>query len=262
MTPLPKLGIFGDSFALSEPYLDCVGHRTIWADVLKEKYDVENFGRSGSSLYYSYKLFIENHKKFDHIIFIATDPGRIQIPERSLHISHCDSDCDYQFVPSYEQAKKILTEIKHIDRTSTSVQAAKEYMLHIQDYEYETYVQKLIIEDIIKERKDIIVIPAFEWSWHPGPFDWNLSQIEIKENNYWNIDHHWFQTWKGKNYCDVRCCHMTQENNIIFGNMVLNWLGGSPINFDLNIFVTPKRENYIVKRDELMRMYEDRNKKF
>ena len=74
---IETLGIFGDSYAV-----DYHGHRIqdpdqkyvdkAWVNMIKNDYTVTNYAKSGSSIYYSYKLFMENHMKHDNIMFIVS----------------------------------------------------------------------------------------------------------------------------------------------------------------------------------------------
>jgi hypothetical protein len=42
---------------------------------------------------------------------------------------------------------------------------------------------------------------------------------------------------------------MTEENNIIFANVVSRWIEGEPINLNLDEFVTPNASRYISLRN-------------
>lgn len=70
-----------------------------------------------------------------------------------------------------------------------------------------------------------------------------MSQIMKKEQQAWGFD----IVPEGK-YIDYRTCHMTEENNIIFANLVSRWIEGEPMNLNLNEFVTPSMERYIKPR--------------
>ena len=68
-----KIGIFGDSFAdtLVCDKEEVSKHNIIgWPDLLKTEYNIVNFSRGGTSLFYSYMLFKEKQTDFDKIIFV------------------------------------------------------------------------------------------------------------------------------------------------------------------------------------------------
>jgi len=67
-----KLGVFGDSFA------QCSVTYSGWPDDLSKMINlpIDNFGRAGTSLWYSYKKFLENFKNYSHIVFTYTNPHR------------------------------------------------------------------------------------------------------------------------------------------------------------------------------------------
>ena len=67
-----KLGVFGDSFA--QPSIKYGG----WPNDLSQMVNLplDNFANAGTSLWYSYKLFLENYKNYSHIVFTYTNPHR------------------------------------------------------------------------------------------------------------------------------------------------------------------------------------------
>jgi len=84
---MKKIAIYGDSFGnmrLENFQGDLRDRGLGWPEWLEKKYQVTNFAQSGSSLFYSYKLFLENNKDFDYNIFLVTEPNRITIPKESI----------------------------------------------------------------------------------------------------------------------------------------------------------------------------------
>ena len=74
-----NIGLFGDSFACKKMrthkrYEGHPGFANIgkpWFEYLP--HEITSFGESGSDLYYSYNLYLENRHKFDKNIFIFTN---------------------------------------------------------------------------------------------------------------------------------------------------------------------------------------------
>ncbi len=66
------IGIFGDSFA------NCSDKFGGWPKDLGELVNlpVTNHSKPGTSLWFSYKLFLENYKNYSHIVFSYTNPHR------------------------------------------------------------------------------------------------------------------------------------------------------------------------------------------
>ena len=62
-----------------------------------------------------------------------------------------------------------------------------------------------------------------------------LVKVFDMENKHYGIDKHTAHTA----YKDIRHCHMTPQNNLIFANMVKEWLLGNPFVFSLDKFVIP-----------------------
>jgi hypothetical protein len=241
-----KLAVFGDSFAYSTMHEDEVGRRIMWTDVLKEKYDVTNYGRAGSNLYFSYTEFLKNQHLYDYVVLVITGPGRLLIPKDSLYEPH--QDTHFRFLCNYHTAEQHLKEIKNLPEhkhTVRVIEAARDYFLYIQDLEYEICIHKLLIKEILNVRPTTILIPAFVNSWVDGPYNWHMFQIMKKEHQAWGFD----DIVPDEKYKDYRTCHMTEENNIIFANVVSRWIEGEPINLNLDEFVTPNASRYISLRN-------------
>jgi hypothetical protein len=68
-----KIGVFGDSFVDPNPWRE-----TAWVHYLsnEENIEIENFGSSGTSHWWSYKKFLANYTKFDVVIFCHTSHMR------------------------------------------------------------------------------------------------------------------------------------------------------------------------------------------
>lgn len=258
MTQLPKLGIFGDSFG--DP--NHLNSQLYWVDILKEKYIVDNYSVSGSSIYYSYVKFKENHKKYDKIVFLVTGANRIwtrhiyddlasieqtqlsHITDGTLLNQHCDN------------LSKFYPEQKLIIKTFES---AINYYTYLQNYELDIFTAAGLIYEIKNLRPDVLMISALP-SWdknniHPDYLSsiighkHFLIEITFLEHNAMG-----FNGWEDfvkyidkKSLNDIRHCHLTNENNIILGNKMLQWIENNQVTLNLEDFVVPTSFNKFKK---------------
>lgn len=221
-----RIGIFGDSFASN-------GQRSnptaSWIDLLSGMHKVERFGQAGSGLYYSAKLFLENHHLFDKIIFVVTDPCRLYLPDHKI-------DRFSRHIAGLSNAEARIADLKNNDLNELKIlTAAKDYFLYLQNSEYDRYVYDLTINDILSKRSDTILIPTVR----QVPDDFYKSKsvmfdISLKELNSWSKKIDWLTM------IDCRHAHMSEENNEIFFKNVLKWLSGTPVNIDIDDYVQPK----------------------
>jgi len=167
------IGIFGDSFCTPS-----VGnnHKT---DLYHESWiyhlgkPVESYGKGATSQLWSYKQFLENHEKYERIIFCLTGATRFD---------HCGDDKSWngnKLVVGYSQIEMILREGHWKNNKSLPwhdpiywdiprVKAFKEYLLHLQDNTADNLYAQLLIEGILSRRPDTIIIPLGEkpnWPW-------------------------------------------------------------------------------------------------
>lgn len=237
-----KIGIFGDSFAAitsrnhkiykDHPILDNIGKP--WPILLKEKYTtVDNFSQAGSDIYFSYKNFLENYKKYDKNIFVVTSSGRKSIFKNDswLHF------------PNRLLAERINDRSEGIEKYISS--AAIEWFRYILDYKREDFFHKLIVNKINKLDNNCMIIHSFDNYNSLG-----LINIYKMENKSWNTN-----IFPGdRKNIDLRHCHMTKENNEIMSNIISQCIENSQ-EFKLNFsdFLEPKLEdfkNYVLSVQE------------
>lgn len=68
-----KIGIFGDSYA--DCPRRCLGEHG-WPKLLSKKFSVDNYGRSGTSMWWSFEQFLNHCDRYDVIVFSFTSSGR------------------------------------------------------------------------------------------------------------------------------------------------------------------------------------------
>lgn len=212
-----RIAIFGDSFARHM----CDENETLaWWQILAEEYDVTNYGEPGSCLYYSIDLFQKHHKSYDKIIFCMTSAGRIMIPDEQVfrYGGHDVQNMTAMSVVRYVEENKI-------PERRAFFKAALDYFTYIQHRGYDNYTHQLMKDDIQRQRPDGLFVDSFS----------ELGAVFEMENAYYGVD----KQAAHNEFRDIRHCHLTPKNNLIFANMVKDWLLGNPFEFSVDKFVTP-----------------------
>jgi hypothetical protein len=224
-----KIAIFGDSYSSIRGAGNVVYYPS-WATMLSKVYDVRNFSENGSSLYYMKLLFDKHQQDFDKIVFCITAPGRILFKVDTL-MNNPKYDSWYQHIPTIHviEPRMKLPELTDLDRKRYKI--LYEYLLEIQDFEQEQYFHTMLVKDIINQRPDTILIPAFPTSI--------TDQVDCLENI--TVFEDKILNKKTGFYVDSRPCHMSLENNkIIFNNVnetIVN--NHNRINLDIKQFKEP-----------------------
>ena len=228
-----KIGIFGDSFA--DPTQ--MNPTPTWSSILSEKHEVDNYAIMGSNLYYSASLILKTFQRYNKVILVVTQPGRLMIPE-------------YYTVP--EQRKRFIAGIGTIPDLESDIkpnesylnkfyQAARQYLTLLQDLNYEKYIHSLMLKDLSSKISNLILIPAFKDSGAPESIN-SMFDIYLKECKAWG------ETMQSARlYKDIRNCHMTAENNAIFADKVEEWINGAPVYINVDDFVAPANKEFYLK---------------
>lgn len=235
-----KIAVFGDSFAFKAP-----GNTTPnWVDHVRAKYTtVDNYSLSGSSLFYSIQHFYKNHCKYDKILFVVTTPGRILLP------TFISDNLGTNSIPGIATIELWIKRTqKEIDTGNTKnkfklevYQAIKNYFYYVKNHEYDVHVHDLMVDDIIKQRPDVILIPAFKDSHKKYANETTMHDISKKEEFAWNLEYN----LDGR---DSRNSHMTVENNAIFAEQAIKWIQGSSVKINLDDFVTPMNKEFYLRK--------------
>jgi hypothetical protein len=214
-----KVAIYGDSFACINTKWD-VGldnfHLGLsWVEILERNgYEITNFAQSGTAFMFSYEKFLKEHKNYDLNIFVLTAPQRIYIKALDGikifgNLSWPDSEYErVKQLPFYPR-KDIHLEI---------LKSVKTYLELWVDQEMVTHTRHVLVNNLWNLAPNTIVIPAFSDSM--AQTDINLfyvSKHELKlvdEQAYKKFDF---------GYLDCRRkCHLSNENNVVLGNKVLD----------------------------------------
>jgi hypothetical protein len=205
-----KIAIYGDSFA--DPSWNTASYNS-WSELLKNNCDVVNFAKEGSSLWWSYNIFLKENTNFDYNIFVGSIHSRIYVPYSNIHLNASTA--------SWPIKNKLnLGEI---------------YYEHFFHYEREFQINQLMIRDILSYQ-NTIYIPAFEESVPVNLPLVPLNAFSMLEEKYYGYRPY---------YMDNRKCHLTLENNRVIYEKILNVLERkeSMLMLDTHDFVEPS-ENY------------------
>ena len=223
-----KIAIFGDSFGddynmWPYPYL---GVGSSWVDHLRDHdLEIDNYSCGGTSLFYSYQKFISTYEKYDKVIFLVTSPGRISVPLGDITEDFNISALKHKLRNCSDAKRKI------------QLTAIRDYFIYVKNDTFDNLVHKLLLEDILKKHRDILIIPCFENSGIDNQIPlFNISHFEAK---FWNLTD--ILPWSDTEY-DSRKCHMCEENNLMLGQEIHNWVRTGNYNLNQENFKTPTKE--------------------
>jgi hypothetical protein len=227
-----KVAVFGDSWAKELGTENKLNTSPAWWSILSNTYDLTNFGLSGSSTYYSYEKFEEVHNQFDKVIFIASTPGRIHLPnELKLTSMHIGGTKRFQ-VTSLSDAENTLSFLQQRDPSATTdiskLQAIVTYystVMNIKEQELINNMYQRMVKYI--RGNDALVIDSL-------PVLYPISKFET---NHWGID---LPTIFQQGFREHRKCHMSEENNVMLASEINTWLTTGEFNLTTEKFVIPR----------------------
>jgi hypothetical protein len=225
-----KIAVFGDSFAddyhmWPNPY---TGVGPSWVDYLRnQNIEIDNYADGGTSLFYSYQQFISQYQKYDKIIFIVTSPGRLSVPTSDNRTEEFFSsravEIQLKNCIDYERKRKL--------------NAISDYFVYVKNDTFDSVVHKLLIEDISKKHNDILMIPCFVDSGIDEQMP--LRNISAFEAKFWNMNE---ILPNSDTVYDARKCHMCEENNLMLGQEIYNWVKTGNYSLTQENFKTPTKE--------------------
>lgn len=174
---------------------------TYWMDVL----NADTYAHSGSDLYYSYNQFINNHEKYDKCVFVVTTAERI-----STNIYgwiHCNN------IEAAKEKYEFATDKKIKKYFGVLIDVFNEIVY--KDLNRNDLIHQAMLDSIKLIRPDTIFIHAFN----------DLYDVYKQELDSWGLKSKDTQDYK--KYLDLRVCHMTNANNQVLGNYILNNLNTS-----------------------------------
>lgn len=227
-----KIAIYGDSHVANffDPSLN---DDVSYIELLYRKYNLDNYGKGGSSLFFSYQQFLDSHKSYDRVIFVATSPGRFYVdPETNpeLERRHMAS------IGHVEDAIRFYAnDLNHL----TVFKAIRDYMLYAQNNKEVQSFHNLMLADIKLKRPDVIL------------FD--RQQYQDTDFNFWNISNDRVADVYN-DYIDVRHCHLSKEKHLIFYELLEDSLAsGKEIDYSklLNIKPSKSFEQYFLSNQDI-----------
>lgn len=219
---MESIGIYGDSWADPEH-----GHdfNPLLSDLAwcKRFKNASIYAKGGSSIYFSYNLFMQTHERHDSIIFVATNPGRWHLPiqagDREFHLNAPATVRHFR-----EQGYK-LNNLTMTGELDSKLRALEQFYLELSDFDADQQICSLMIDRVMAVRPDTVLVMSHNAGWHNS---WSLLSkyympmcesfgAEYKhkvERNFGIMPH------PEKNMI----CHMTAETNEIVYNHVTHRL--------------------------------------
>ena len=235
-----KIGIFGDSFAAPKYDHPLNDTATTWVECLGKNYYVKTFGINGASLFYSMQLFLKNHHLFDRNIFAITNPHRFVIPDHKQVLpKHMRFICGLNSVEIFEAAIKNKTQ-KNKKEILELLNHAKNYIIHVQDKEFNEYAHNLLMDQIKRIRPDTILVPCFYDSLIELDGSLPLAAGVTIENDAWGISAERYSKLM-IDHVDIRPTHFTEENNMMLAEKINECLqNNSKFTLQQNDVILPK----------------------
>lgn len=217
------VGIFGDSYA--DPIVH--GHDNFremdelgWPNLLKRKYKVGLHAKVASSIFYSYQQFLENHEKYDKIVFVVTDPIRWV---KSYIINGYE-----RHISNYSSAEHWLTIPNLPTETKCILNALKDYYMFLADESSNNVFATLMLNHMKQLRPDIILIPIGRMMVGLNAVSFADYSIAFHGDMPFGVDLTlWGETYckfLEKNYEYRLICHFSPEMNEVIANDVLTAL--------------------------------------
>lgn len=190
-----NIGVYGDSYAdtpdlkMHTAWFNILANMLSKDKVLMRNYtkdvqsvNVDNYGKGGSSLYFSYKNFLSSSHKYDLVIFLATEPHRYPIKFTSIN-----GGGSYYItsVPHVEQLEifldHVLTEEEKIFLTNLKG------WFNASNHDYNKDISNIILENIEQKHPNVIIYPCFSESFTSDRYKrYKLDYIMHPLHNFWH----------------------------------------------------------------------------
>jgi len=213
-----RIAVFGDSFANHELDNNSIGKS--WVDIVSEQHEVVNFGASGSCFQYSYELFLKEHANFDAVIFFVTGPERKYIKLISNALPNIGPSHMLNGTHGSEGTKKLIEDLdlKNKDFLIKIIDNHRFYFDNYRDSLFELHLHDLMVKNITTLKPNALIVPCFIKSigfFTPKDTVHTINVAEVASLDV-DLDNIWI------NYHCLRKCHLSEKNNIILGNKILD----------------------------------------
>lgn len=215
-----KIGIFGDSYGAHKDG----AKGSPWPEWLARNHelDVWNFCVGGSSLWYSLNMFLQEHEKFDKIVFLVTGVGRMWLKFHNRYRQFTNSG----HINNPQSLEDIINQHYRGDKYMNEfLDAMKGYYRYLFDHEKETFFHQLMIKEIRKIRPDCLIIPCFDSLMDDHPY--SLYDIHLIDIKHYKLDPEYSAQHENRH------CHFNQENNIIFSEKIKRWIDTGYFKLDI-----------------------------
>lgn len=224
-----------------------------WSDIIAKDFNITNHARAGSSIFYSYRKFLETHEEFDKIIFVVTDYYRwfhlvhtktLKSPWGDFYHSFAGPGMIeyWQKDPMY---KKHLTADQELRAVLSALNG---YFNYLNDEEFDKSICSLMLDDIHRRRPDTIFIQGGIFpQFHPlvNP-ETALAKFAISWIKNWPEfeqqvkDGYGFFPWK-----ELRTiCHFSKEANLAIASAVTEALTTGKWNPTIPDFIPAEHEDF------------------
>ena len=159
---MKSLAVYGDSFGTysfsGTNIQQQQGFEHHWSSLLRNEYGCELFNHalSGSSVYYSYKKFMETYHLYDCVIFLVTEPNRYINPLDFTFGNLCVTNGNQ--IEVWKKTRNDLTgsDINLLNKLDSWFELTND------EYSYD--ISELMIEKVVQQREDVIVLPCYNIS--------------------------------------------------------------------------------------------------
>jgi len=209
---MKQLGIFGDSYAeIRPPAKQWPWLVTGWSYRFKKELgeDCGVHGAGGSSHLWNFRQFLENHEKYQQVIFTVTNLHRISMPVRLIDKQTGKMTIRTHF-PSYKHIEECM-KYHHFEQNLG--QRMLDYLVYISKPLEDSAkdVHLATIKYIQQIRPDAVIVPAFP-TVTTGElglgYNWCLVDIDLNETRNWFV-RDGLTPW-----VDPRANHMSPKSNL------------------------------------------------
>lgn len=233
-----KIGIYGDSFAHSEPWSEYRGSKS-WVDYLKDTPDleIENYAVSGTGVYYSYHKFLETYTNYDKCIFFVSASDRVWLS------GIFNNDLKKESIEPYYTNGRWKTEHRHtgLNQLRKVYDHIDAYYGYFHNFKKEERMAALMLDHITRliGQRNVLIVPCFIECFNYYKFSSNIPLYDITaaEEAHWKINY--YKDYREK-YCDIRRCHMSDQNNKMIGSKIRKWLDNGNFSLDESDIVMPE----------------------
>jgi hypothetical protein len=222
-----KLAIFGDSYADADLFEGNLWSTNFsWPKLLKDYYkdaEVDFYGTSGTSSYWSYELFHEHHKKYTHVIFCYAGTTRWPYLPPEYTGRHFDIHGNDETVSIYKNQGNDAAYVKDLSRIFDTLFPQS----------FLNYINNKIFDDVnntckYNDIKLINIITTAKECYHIRDYyDFPVLEnlIEVSANETVTVNDKTFymhDIMQELGQPDIRYCHLNPHNNLLLSQVLVN----------------------------------------